>query len=358
MKRIMLLLIITAIALASAGGTVAGFSDIEISLNNFVQTGNIDIKVVKRDANWDPIPGVVFTDDEPWGFGLEHCFDIPDAEDETPYTSNLLVWNAGTQDGDAYLHLVIVEDPDGVASDTWVKIWYDINNNTSEDSGETVEGWLADLASQHLPGAPDWPLEANTIRQVTIEMEFQNLPGNFTLIVDTEFILLSGFFSDTEKCRSFFGAEHELGGTPGFWRNRALTVYGQTQLQIWFGEIVTTDSDWFNDPPDSPTYFTMLGILKQPSGNDYEDKVGKFRSQYLATLLNEKSGRLGKNTRHELWLAAETYLGFSPPPAPKLSQIIDAIEGKENGDIFTPDPSAGNIELMKDVCDALNNLDI
>lgn len=355
MKRILLVLIILAMVTMSIGSTVASFSDIEVSPDNVVQTGNIDLKVVKRDLNWNPISGVDFTDDEPWGYGLERCFFVEQPQAGQIYQCNLEVWNSGSQDGDAYIHLKIIEDLPlpGVAPITWVRIWYDINNSGGEDSGEIIEGTLSDLACQHLPQSPTvWPLTANAVRQLAIQVQFTgSLPGSASLLFDTEFILLSGYLTDTEKSHSYFN-KAELGGTPGFWRSpRAVTLYGQDNLETWFRQIVTS-SAWFDSTLSG--YSAMCDILKAPAGNSYEDMVAKFRSQYLATLLNTKTvpARLGLGTSHDISgiNGAGAFFGY---PSGTLTQIISTIEAKASETL-----NKGEVEIMKDVCDALNNLDI
>lgn len=376
MKRILVALIVLSVALMGVGSTFADFSDVEVS-RNFAQTGNIDLKVVKYDDNWNSIPGVDFTDDEPWGAGLVSCFDIPDLQVYPEiYPCNLLVWNAGSLPGNAYVHLKIVEDLASVASKTWVKIGYDINNDGDfGDAGETIEGWLADLACHHIPSVPTWPLEENAVHRLSIEVYFDgSCPSGFTLAFDTEFILLSGFYCDTEKSHSSFTrVVSEDGGTPGFWSSPgAVNKYGKDNIVTWFRQIVDNPgySKWFADVTitgDLDTdYDIMCSILKNVGGGGYEGRVNQFRAHYLAARLNTKPTppRLALGTVHNIthvpvdgnYIDASIYFGYD---SGTLGQIITTIESKEtDGDIFHEPPSKDNILIMKDVCDALNNVKI
>jgi hypothetical protein len=264
------------------------------------------------------------------------------------------------------VHLKIIEDPAGVASKTHVKISYDINNDGDfKDPEETVEGWLADLACHLIPAEPTvWPLAENAVRRLSIEVYFdKTCPKTFTLKFDTEFILLSCFYSDTEKCHnSFIRGARERGGTPGFWGGcGAIKEYGKDNLVTWFREIVA-DSEWFTDVTITGNlyvdYNKMLGIL-QGGGWGYSGAVKKFRAQYLATRLNTMPDppRLGLSTVHGITSipGASSYFGYNTGT---LQEIIETIESKAEGEIFTAPPSKDNILIMKDVCDALNNVDI
>jgi hypothetical protein len=391
MKRILVALIILGIASMTIGGTFADFSDMEVSPNNFVQTGNIDLKVVKCGDCWHALPGEEFTDDEPWGTGLGYCFDItelqecpkpcdcgggcdygggcdcdPGCDCNRVYRCNLKVWNAGSHPGSSYVHLKIIEDSASVARKTHVKISYDINNDGDfKDPGETIEGRLADLACHHIPAEPTvWPLEENAVHRLSIEVYFDRICSKtFTLKFDTEFILLSGFYSDTEKCHnSFTRAEPELGGTPCFWGSCwAIMEYGKCNLVTWFREIVA-DSEWFADVTITGNlnvdYWTMWVIL-QDGGWGYLGAVNQFRAQYLATRLNTMpdSPRLGLGTVHDITSipGASSYFDYD---SGTLEQIVDTIESKAEGGIFTAPPSKYNILIMKNICDALNQVKI
>lgn len=166
-------------------------------------------------------------------------------------------------------------------------------------------------------------------------------------------------FCDTEVCSAAFGnACTESGGTPGFWRNPgAVKLYGKDQIAAWFAAIVGS-SNWYTDIPITGVvdadYATMCAILKASAGNAYGDMVAKFRSQYLATKLNAAAGRMGPDTLHDISgiPGASGYFGFS---SGTLAQITATIESMASGGIFTEPPSKGEMELMKDVCDYLNN---
>lgn len=333
MKIILALIVILALTSSAVGGTFAGFSDSEISEDNFLTTGSLDLKVAKLGSD--------FCDDGPWGVGLEPSFGVTEVSAGETYTSNLLLWNAGTVDGTAGLHLEIVDDPQNLAPETNVSIWYDVNGD-GEIETEIVSMTLTGIAVG--PIIQLGPLPANQERplQIQVTPNWEG-PPDYYLIFDILFSLVdeSWAFSDTEQSLGYLNK----GGTPGFWSSpAAVKFYGKDQLAAWFEDIVL-DSEWYDDSladgDVDERYNTMRDTLIP---------AGSFDAQYLATRLNAISGRLDDITHHSLSgiPGAEDYLGPSPAT---LTEIIERIEGKFS-------EAEPQLELMKDVCEALNELEI
>jgi predicted ribosomally synthesized peptide with SipW-like signal peptide len=121
--NILALVVVLAVGVPLIGGTFATWSDSETMEGNYIETGSLDLLVAKCDADWQN-PGT-FSDDEPWGTGLDPCFSIPEVQLNSVYSSYLLLWNAGCIDGLAYLHLKDVPEDNSLALSTTLQIWYD-----------------------------------------------------------------------------------------------------------------------------------------------------------------------------------------------------------------------------------------
>ena len=137
----------------------------------------------------------------------------------------------------------------------------------------------------------------------------------------------------------------DLGGTIGFWSNwDSHQTYGAGQIESWLAAI-DGDSDWLG-PVDIAG---MEQALEEASGGTMQQK---FLGHYLATRLDGESGRLGLTAPHDVTgCDGENYLGLATPGAASLGEIFAAIESKYG----TASPE---FEVMKDICDALNNLEI
>lgn len=103
MRNIVLSLIVVAVLVtAGMGGAFAGFSDSEISRNNKITTGSLDLKVNGGD-------------DAPWGSGVDTIIDVVDVMPCKYYSANVTVANFGqakNPDGSnetAYLYLHLKE---------------------------------------------------------------------------------------------------------------------------------------------------------------------------------------------------------------------------------------------------------
>jgi len=138
----------------------------------------------------------------------------------------------------------------------------------------------------------------------------------------------------------------DLGGTIGFWKNwDSHQTHTQEEIEGWLGSISGESADWL----DLTTTGEMEDMFALASGGTMEEK---FLGHYLATRLDGESGRLSLTTSHDVTDYDQVnYLGLTNPSAALLSEIISAIESKYG----TASPE---FELMKDICDGLNNLDI
>lgn len=338
MKRIllssMLVVLVVGVLAPSVGGILATFSDSEISQDNYIETGSLDLKVNDQD-------------DLPWGTGIGPIIEITDGMVCTSYAHTASVWNAGEDEAVAYLVIDNLVDPDGLAPVMDTEIWY--------DSGLVTSGWMSDLAGQQIELGY---LLANEFRHITIVLHATAGSPGARLEWDMQFELL-GSWSDSEVSQgNYFMVNAELGGTPGFWSSKAaVKLYGKSQLADWFREIVL-DSEWFEDDlaegTDDEVYRKMVAILKEKGAKDYQGAVNQFRGQYLATRLNAESGRLGLGTSHDISAipGATVYFGYS---SETLSEIIATIESKAEGPIFSSTPERNKMLIMKSVCDALNN---
>jgi predicted ribosomally synthesized peptide with SipW-like signal peptide len=92
MKSIFLsVIVISALAIAGIGGTLAGFSDTESIEKNKIEMGSIDLKVNG-------------TDDLPWGEGLSGLISLTKLNPGEEYRTAVKVQNAGDKDGYLYIH--------------------------------------------------------------------------------------------------------------------------------------------------------------------------------------------------------------------------------------------------------------
>lgn len=134
-------------------------------------------------------------------------------------------------------------------------------------------------------------------------------------------------------------------GTIGFWKNwDKHNAYTQAEIEGWLSSI-DDDSEWLG-----PTSVTdMVAMLKQASGGTMEEK---FLGHYLAQRLNLESGRQGWDTEHDV-TRIDGYDDLELADPASATEIISAIESK-----YGTSPDKDQFETMKDICDALNELDI
>jgi hypothetical protein len=151
--------------------------------------------------------------------------------------------------------------------------------------------------------------------------------------------IISGMFAT--GVNACVAPDPDCGGTIGFWKNwDKHNTYTETDINDWLANI-NDASDWL--VPD----IDMEKILKQAKGKDAKQK---FLGHYLATRLNVESDRLYPGFSHD-FNDPDDYLGLNGSGT--LGEIISAIEKK-----CGTSPTEKQFELMKDICDGLNNLEI
>lgn len=136
-------------------------------------------------------------------------------------------------------------------------------------------------------------------------------------------------------------------GTVGFWRNwEAHKTYPKEEIETWLAAIAA-DSDWLS----ATTVEEMEDVFKDGLGKKATPE-SRFLAQYLATRLNAEANLLCGEASHDFSsLDPDDYLGLGGQAT--LNEIIAAIESK-----FDTSPTDAAFNVMKDVCDALNNLEI
>jgi len=144
--------------------------------------------------------------------------------------------------------------------------------------------------------------------------------------------------------------EWDHGGSIGFWKNwDKHETFTEEEIEGWLGSINAT-SDWLG-----PT--TVGGMEEMLWQNCKSDMQCKFLKQYLATRLNVESGLLSPGAIHNFaTLDPHNYLGLGGSGT--LSEIIAAIEGKypeDPADSSAVWPTDKQYEIMKNICDDLNN---
>lgn len=137
-------------------------------------------------------------------------------------------------------------------------------------------------------------------------------------------------------------------GTPGFWKNwDKHETFTQEQIESWLAEIDSA-SDWLGPT----TVEGMEAVFDATKGKS--SSLEKFLAQYLALRLNSLAGLLCPGETHNVSaFDPDNYLGLADPTKATLSEIIAAVESK-----FGTGPTDKQFEIMKDVLDALNNLEI
>ena len=335
------LILVLVIASLTVGGTLATWSDSETSMNNVIATGGLDLKVND-------------TDDLPWGAGVGTCFEIDDGVVCNCYSCTVPVWNAGSADGIAYLEIKNVVDPDGLAPLMNVEIWYDNSFVTS--------GWMSVLDGQEIL-LGDMPADA--YRDVMIILHATGGPSDARVDFDIEFDLVSTCAwvdSETSEGNYFQLDVPGLSGTRGFWSQwDSHNTYAKAQIDGW---LVTIDANsfWLNDT-DSDTDFDtddMDTIFADGVGTGSTDFT-RFLAHYLAQRLDQESGRQNPYTTHNVTAYDPTnYLGLTTPASATGAEIVYAIESKhpDHPAYAPPPPTDGQYMIMKDVCVALNQLDI
>ncbi|MFA5450738.1 MAG: hypothetical protein WC231_01925 [Dehalococcoidales bacterium] len=135
----------------------------------------------------------------------------------------------------------------------------------------------------------------------------------------------------------------DVGGTIGFWGawdNHE--TYSDQEIEDWL-VMIDNDSAWLGPTTTSG----MEGVFDNGTGNNAELK---FLAHYLACRLDGVSDRLSHTKVRDISGYDPTnYLGLGGQGT--LDNIFTAIEAKHG-----TSPTKAQFNLMKDICNALNNL--
>ncbi|MBA7479356.1 hypothetical protein ES707_14790 [subsurface metagenome] len=319
-KTLLAVVIMLSLATMAVGSTVAGFSDTERSLDNVFEAASLDLLVAKADGT--------FREDQPWGAGLEPVFYIDCAEICETYVTNLFLWNIGSTDGTARLHIRLTEDTASIAGTTTLRILYGDPAAPILDVTQSLQ--ILDCSPVTLG-----PLPAEEIRQLRLEIHPKG-PGENTVPFELEFsiefqlIQVGHSYSDTETSTAHLESCGE-GCTPGFWQ-------GGNGKKLWNK---ANDPDWTdaggqgNNPFTWTTPFnsfftshpdldglTMMDLVGTGGG---PNPVRKAARSLVAAYLNASFGitinyPLNTTELHDLWDAA---VATGPPTFGDLHTMLD-----------------------------------
>jgi predicted ribosomally synthesized peptide with SipW-like signal peptide len=198
------LVLLGSLVLGGMGGTLATWSDSETSQGNYIETGSVDLLVAKCDIDWAN-PGA-FKDDQPWGVGLDPCFDawlVP----ERNYTCCSLLWNAGCVDAKAYLHIKTVSDSNGLSSYAHMSVWYDDDGQPDTAVVQVASGTIANLDCHEIELGN---LPAQAVRQLKLEVEYRGPCPTHDLSFDIVFELTGNMALESMEFKTFGFADSEI----------------------------------------------------------------------------------------------------------------------------------------------------
>jgi len=152
--------------------------------------------------------------------------------------------------------------------------------------------------------------------------------------------------------------EWNCGGTIGFWKNwDSHNTYTEDEIEGWL-QSIDGNSTWLGPT----TVENMVSWLTWGKENPANNMTNKFLGHYLATRLNmetEPLPRLNPDNEHDITtIKGYKYLGLANPSSANLSEIVEAIEGKYPSGSPPQEPTDKQFKIMKNICDALNNLEI
>lgn len=182
--------------------------------------------------------------------------------------------------------------------------------------------------------------------------ETKRLAMTFQLLPETG----NDYQKDWAKMTLIFEAmapQPDLGGTPGFWSAwDEHETYSSDEINAWLDRI-NDASQWLVDDMNGDGKINvedMDAIFAAARGKGATMEQ-KFLAQYLATRLNVESDRLSLLRHRDVTsYDPDNYLGIPNPASTTIAEIVLAIEDK-----YDTSPSRSQFEVMKDICDALNN---
>lgn len=322
-KRMVVLLLAVLIGLAAIGAGYGAWSK-DLGVQTEVNTGLIGVEFIAYTCS--DVPG------EP---DLGYTKDVADCFCELVDSDN---------DGDYDLMEITVTD---------AYPSYQCLYSVTVGNNATVPVYIADTSLMANSDPAALALEGFWLETNMVGTELypgESTTGSFWLHVTWEAEQSSTYtFTVRIRVQHDEFVPQDLGGTIGFWKNwDSHNTYTAEEIEGWLG-LIDAASCW-----QGPTTIgCMEAVLIAATGGTQEQK---FLGHYLATRLDGESGRLTLTAPvvHDVTgLDEDNYLGLADPSEASLSEIFDAIEGK-----CGESPTEDEFEVMKDICDALNNLEI
>ncbi|OGN97201.1 MAG: hypothetical protein A2Z77_06440 [Chloroflexi bacterium RBG_13_51_36] len=198
------LVLVGSLVLGGLGGTLATWSDSETSHGNYIETGSVDLLVARCDTDWAN-PGA-FKDDQPWGVGIDPCFDASLMPGRN-YTCYSLLWNAGCVDAKAYVHIKTVSDSNGLSSYANMSIWYDDDGQPDTPVLLVASNTIANLDCHEIR-LGDLPAQA--VRQLKLAVEYNGPCPTHDLDFDIIFELTGNMAFESMSFKKFGFADSEI----------------------------------------------------------------------------------------------------------------------------------------------------
>jgi len=325
----MLLAVVVMLSLVTitVGATVGGFSDTEISQGNVFTIEALDLRVARWYGCFSPID---YREDLPWGIGLEPLFTVDCTDMGRPYVAYAMIWNVGTLDGIAQLHIRVAEDTAGIADTTQLTVWYDDNGNRSIEPGEQTSGTLQSFDCTPLTLGL-LPVDETRTMKITVRplAEPSDPLVGFSLMFDTEFGLIQADcdgFSDTETAHNVFIGCGGEGCTPGFWKNN-LTEWWLTGYYP-----MHTIESVFNVPGSLPSWIgqtSLLDALSFPGGSGATGAAQILLRSAVAAVLNA-AHPLVSYSRAESTIIAEVNAAMTSPDFMDMLELAEALDDDNN----------------------------
>jgi hypothetical protein len=118
-----------------------------------------------------------------------------------------LLWNAGSIDAKAYLHVKNVSDGNGVSGNTTMRIWYDDDGQPDTPVVLVTRGTIANLDCHELSLGE---LPAQAVRQLKLEVEYVGPCPTHGLGFETIFELTGNMALESMEFKTFGFADSEI----------------------------------------------------------------------------------------------------------------------------------------------------
>jgi hypothetical protein len=138
-------------------------------------------------------------------------------------------------------------------------------------------------------------------------------------------------------------------GSVEFWKKwKSHNTFSKSEIESWLIQIDRASKWWGPRTTTAMESTFHAGVAAGAAPNK------RFLAHCLATRLNERAGILAGSSVHDVHGSDPgNYLGLTNPSAATLSQILARMEAK-----FGTAPSNTQLNVMKNVCERLNNLDM